>query len=127
MTAQDVQKLNLELTKQFDRAVFMFLDTKPGDEVDFEFNYSGDAPILGIKKSCGCMADFKIDGGKITGTYSVGNSFSVSDGKFQKSGNSFTVYFDDGTDFMEVKDGLIKENPLKPRVVLRIDGEVTVE
>lgn len=126
--ANTQQELSMQRAGEFDRVRFKFVDAKPGEKIDFTFNYSGEVPIWGITKSCGCVANFDISADKITGTYDVGNNFRNHSGNdIVDVQQSFTVFFDDEIDYTIVRDGVIMTNPEKPRVILSIDGQVKIK
>ena len=127
MSTKNVQQLSLDFAKAFDRVRYKFVEAKPGEVIDFKFNYSGDTPILGIKKSCGCVANIKVNPDSIEGTYNVGTNFKGSQNAVVDVQQSFTVYFDDGEPFSTVVDGVVVNNPNKPKVILTLDGQVHLE
>lgn len=67
------QEQRLAVSNAMDTLIFNFGTAKPEDKIPFEFNYSGDIPIAGVKPQCGCT-DLKVDGNKITGILSLSNA-----------------------------------------------------
>lgn len=110
------QTINISITgvQDFDTYEYNFGEVVEGDKIDFQFFYTGQDTISGIKGGCGCT-DVNLDGSKIFGVLDT----KGLNGNVAKTIN---VYFGEYNRQYEVSSGVLIPNKNSRLTTLTIRG-----
>ena len=113
-----------EKNLEFKDTVYHYGVSDDGVPISFEFEYLGESKIQGFQKSCGCVADVKVDGNKIFGKMTP-NANNAKGKLYSPYNQTITVFFDDGEPVnIFGEDMLLGSNDKKSKVNLTISGQV---